>query len=102
MSRTDPEQSNQSDEAAPTIERGWITVSMAAKYAGLSADTLRRAIWAGELEAYEKPVTYPERRTKDERRRHIHWITKRDFVDAWLMSQPTPKDVWEKYWGPKI
>lgn len=64
MSRTDPERSNQPDEAAPAIERGWITVSMAAKYAGLSADTLRRAIWAGELEAYEKPVTYPERRTR--------------------------------------
>ena len=102
MNGFEPEQPIQQDEVSPKIERGWLSVSLAAKYAGLSPDVLRRAIWAGELEAYEKPTAYPERRIKDETRRHVHWITKREFIDAWLMSQPTPQDVRERYWGPRV
>ena len=75
------------------VERGWLSVSQAAKYAGLSPEVLRRAILTGELEAHEKPTTYPARRVADERRRKRHWITKREFIDAWLRSQPTPEEV---------
>lgn len=75
------------------VERGWLSVSQAAKYAGLNPEVLRRAILTGALEAHEKPTTYPARRVADETRRKRHWITKREFIDAWLRAQPTPEEV---------
>lgn len=71
------------------VERGWLSISSAAKYAGLNPAVLMRAALTGELEAHEKPVTYEK---AGDGQRH-YWITKREFVDAWLCSRPTPKEA---------
>ena len=39
------------------VERGWLGLSEAGRYANIRPDVLRAAIIAGELEAHEKPVT---------------------------------------------
>lgn len=71
------------------VERGWLSLTSAAKYAGLNPSVLMRAAIRGELEAHEKPTTYE----KDGVGSRTFWITKREFVDEWLRSFRTPMEV---------
>lgn len=44
--------------AAPTVQQLWMPYAQAARqYLGISEDVLRAAINAGQLAAYEKPLT---------------------------------------------
>ena len=68
--------------SAQKLGRGWVTVTEGAAYVGVAPDLLRRAIAAGELAAYVKPLT---RRSTGERRRYLIAVTD---IDAWIRSQP--------------
>lgn len=71
------------DEMA--IGKRWMTVKMAAQYAHLSQELIRRAIHAGDLAAYIKPsINCSERRQ--------YRISTED-VDAWMRSQPTAAET---------
>lgn len=68
-------------------ERGWLSLVAAASYVGLSPDVIRRAIAAGELPAYKKPVTVEGR---GEGKNAYALVSVAD-IDAWVRSQPPVK-----------
>lgn len=68
--------------SAQALGRGWVTLKEGAAYVGVAPDLLRRAIAAGELAAYVKPMT---RRSTGERRRYLLSVAD---IDAWVRSQP--------------
>lgn len=63
------------------IARGWVTLSEAGSYLGVSPELVRRAVATGELAAYEKPAT---RRDGPSGR----YLVSLDDVDAWVRSWP--------------
>ena len=64
--------------------RSWLSLSAAARYAGVGRDTLRAAVSRGEL---------PAARLTDSRRAQFH-ISKAD-IDAWMQSHQRGPYVWD-------
>lgn len=65
-------------------EREWMSISEAGRYANIGSDVLRGAIEAGELDAYEKPVTRGRRQGAC-RRNVLLRISKSD-VDRYIRT----------------
>ena len=65
-------------------ERGWLPLVGAASYVGLSPNVLRRAIAAGELPAYVKPVTVEGRGSG----KSTYVLVSVADIDAWVRSLP--------------
>lgn len=63
----------------PAAEREWLSVSAAAKRAGVAQSVVRAAVNAGKLPMFAKPG--------ESRRRCVAAISAAD-VDAWVRSQP--------------
>lgn len=59
-------------------EHGWLTVTEAARYVGVSESMIRGAVNKGELKAYTKP--------SEEKRRQVRALIKRTDVDEWVRS----------------
>lgn len=73
---------------ADTIQRGWAPVSIVARqYLGIAPDVLTAAIKAGELAAYEKPITRGRKPGTDSR--HHYFVSLAD-VDVWIRGYWTP------------
>jgi hypothetical protein len=62
--------------------RRWLNVEDAARYVGIKPNDIRGAIVRGELDAYDKPLTEPDRegRVKHAYRMHM------DDLDAWVRT----------------
>ena len=70
---------------ADPIRREWMPYSTAAKqYLGVAPDMLLAAIKAGELPAYDKPLTR-ERKPNATERRCSHFVSLTD-VDEWIRA----------------
>lgn len=69
---------------AHTDEREWMGLTEAGHYANISPDVLRGAIIAGELDAYEKPVTRCRRAGAT--RRNVMLRVSRQDVDRYIRS----------------
>lgn len=65
--------------------RGWLSLSEAATYVGVSRDLLREAVAAGELRAYAKPRTGGGPRSRHPQARVR--ISKED-IDQWVRVWP--------------
>lgn len=69
--------------SAETAQRGWMSLSEAARYVGVSRDLLRMAVNAGDLPAYEKPVTRGRTGTS---RHNVLVRIGTDDLDSWVRS----------------
>lgn len=65
--------------------RGWLSLSEAATYVGVSRDLLREAVAAGELRAYSKPRTCGRARSAHPQARVR---IGRDDIDEWVRTWP--------------
>lgn len=63
--------------------RGWLSLSEAATYVGISQDAVRGAVYRGDVRAYRKPYTQPRRPTSQPQERLR--IAKAD-LDAWVRT----------------
>jgi hypothetical protein len=67
-----------------TCEREWMPIDqMAHSFVGVAPDLLRAAINAGELDAYEKPIT--RKRTGTTRENHSYFVCRED-VSKWIRT----------------
>lgn len=64
------------------VAHWWMSLSEAGRYANINPDILRGAIIAGELDAYEKPVTH-SRKPGASRRNALIRLCRSD-VDAYI------------------
>lgn len=69
-------------DSKPRQKRGWVTMTDAAAYVGVSVHDIRRAIAAGDLAAYERPDTAATQR------HHIR-VSYED-IDAWVRTRWAP------------
>jgi len=66
-----------------TCEREWMPIDqMAHSYVGIAPDLLRAAINAGQLDAYEKPITR-QRKPGAKRQNHSYFVCRTD-VNEWI------------------
>lgn len=67
-------------------ERGWLSLSAAARYVGLDRDVLREAVNGGELVARTKPSC------EEQRAKRVNAADRATFsvraLDEWMDSQP--------------
>ena len=68
------------------VERGWLSLVDAGHYANISPEVLRAAIVAGELRAYEKPVS--RGRKEGAARRNVLLRIHREDIDRYI------RDYW--------
>ena len=73
--------------AVPLDDRGWLSLSEAARYVGVSRVLVRAAVCSGDLPAYRKPYTQQRKPTSQAQERIR--ISKRD-LDSWVMSTWEP------------
>lgn len=66
----------------PASEHVWLNMSEASKRVGVSPELLRKAIAAGELKAYRKPITRELKGSK----RHIFMRIHMNDIDDWVRS----------------
>lgn len=73
--------------------RGWMPYALAAReYLGISPDVLRAAINAGDLPAYEKPLTRG-RKAGATREHHSYFVCLADIDDYIRCNWPIPEHV---------
>lgn len=72
-----------------TQERGWLSVAEAGKYVGINPEIIKCAIESGELLAYIKPRTSPEKLRVGQR--HIYYKIAICDLDDWVRSWPTSR-----------
>lgn len=69
-------------QGKPASEHVWLNMSEASKRVGVSPELLRKAIAAGELKAYRKPIT----RELKGKQRHIFMRIHTNDIDDWVRS----------------
>lgn len=85
----DAQEAREVRSLAAEFEVGWVSITGAGAYTGLAPDVIRRAIMAGDLEAYVKPAT------RREHGRPQYRVSKRD-LDKWMRSQRPAREVMGK------